>query len=289
MSNTSITLASEGQSLAQMMGLQDKPNGSRSMLPRFSQIHNPVKHEIEVNGKKIKADAIPAGAYKLVQSDDTVMYSVNPKIRIFAQRQQWTRWDSDKQVMIKTVLSNTLNGDLKDNVGGFNAGRPSGFIKDFKSLPQATQELMRNTKLTKVVFGVVIMTEAMDEQGNPIGAAEEAIPFVMDVKSRGSIKAIDEAIKVVARKNALPVDYYLELDSEQHSMPSGNEYSTMVLALDNKVDVSAQDKEYLTNFMEWITGMNNYIVSEHDKNNEMSLGADALDAINEIINIEVAE
>ena len=86
MSNNQIALATEGKSLAEMMGLAENSSGKRSMLPRFSQIHSPVKGEIEVNGKTIKVDAIPAGAYKLTQSDDKIVYATNPKVRIFAQR-----------------------------------------------------------------------------------------------------------------------------------------------------------------------------------------------------------
>ena len=61
-------------------------------------------------------------------------------------RQQWTRWDSDSSQMQKTVLSIDLKGDLKDNTGGFNIGRPSGYVEDWENLPQATKELMRQVK-----------------------------------------------------------------------------------------------------------------------------------------------
>lgn len=291
MSNA-IALATDGQSLAQMMGLSENSGGSRSMLPRFSQIHNPIKGEIEVNGKKIKADAVPAGAFKLVRTDEADVYTVNPEIRIFAQRLQWTRWDSDNNVMVKTVLSNTLNGDLKDNTGGFNAGRPSGYVEDFKSLPKSTQDLMRNTKRTKVLFGTVTMKDAVDEQGNPIedsSLTDVEIPFVMDIKSRGSIQAIDKAIKEIERKNSLPIQYKLELGAEMHEMPNGSEYATVVLVPTTKVDLVEQDKEILDNFMDWVSGMNTYITTEHDKNNEDSLGAEALEAINDIVDVEVAD
>jgi len=287
-----IVLATEGQSLAEMMGLASNSSGSRSMLPRFSQIHNPIKGEIEVNGKKIKADAVPAGSYKLTQTDKPDIYAINPEIRIFALRLQWTRWDSDAKVMYKTVLVNSLNGDLKDNAGGFNAGRPSGYIEDFKSLPKATQDLMRNTKRTKVVFGVVTMKGAMDDKGNPIednSITDVEIPFVMDVKSRGTIKAIDDAIKVLDRKEGLLLQYKIELSAEMHEKPDGSEYATMVLTPNVKVDIVEQDKEYLHNFMDWISGMNNYISSEHDKKNADSLGADALEALHDIVDVEVAD
>lgn len=291
MSNTAIALATEGKSLAEMMGLAENSSGKRSMLARFSQIHNPIKGEIEINGKIIKADAIPAGAYKLTQSDDKVVYALNPKIRIFAQRQQWTRWDSESNEMVKTLLVNNLTGDLKDNTGGFNAGRPSGYVEDFKSLPKDTQELMRSTKRTKVVFGTVVMDGAMDENGNPVTdeAFTQEIPFVMDIKSRGSIKAIDDVLKSVQRKNALPIQYYLVLDAEMHSMPSGNEYATVAPKVGDKVELAESDKDVLDGFMDWIAGMNGYINDQHEERSGGTMSAKAEEVINDIIDVEVAD
>ena len=47
---------------------------------------------------------------------------------------------------IKTVMSDNLNVDLKDNDGGFNCGKPAGFIQDFKALPEKKQELIKQIK-----------------------------------------------------------------------------------------------------------------------------------------------
>ena len=294
MSNTEIALATEGKSLAEMMGLsQPNSSGKRSMLARFSQIHSPLKGDMEINGKTIRADVVPAGAYKLLQSDDKVAYAVSPKIRIFAQRMQWTRWDSDNNEMVKTVLVNSLSGDLKDNTGGFNAGRPSGYVEDFKSLPKDTQELMRNTKRTKVVFGTVVMQGAIDEAGEPIddvSLTAQEIPFVMDVKSRGSITAVDNAMKDISRKNALPIQYYLDLGAEMHAMPNGSEYATFTMSLADKVDIGESDKDILDGFMDWIAGMNNYINDTHnEKSGSSGMSAAAEDVINDIVDVEVAD
>jgi hypothetical protein len=276
-----------------MMGLSKGSSGKRSMLARFSQIHSPLKGDMEINGKAVRVDVVPAGAYKLLQSDDKVAYAVSPKIRIYAQRMQWTRWDSDENTMVKTVLVNNLTGDLKDNTGGFNAGRPSGYVEDFKSLPKATQELMRNTKRTKVVFGTVVMQGATDEQGNAIEDASlttQEIPFVLDVKSRGSITAVDDIMKSIDRKNSLPLQYFLKMGAEMHSMPNGSEYATFDITLGDKVDLVEADKDILDGFMEWISGMNNYINDTHnEKSGSSGLSATEESIINDIIDVEVAE
>jgi len=293
MTSTEVTLTTDGRSIAEMMGLSKGSSGKRSMLARFSQIHSPLKGDMEINGKAVRVDVVPAGAYKLLQSDDKVAYAVSPKIRIYAQRMQWTRWDSDENTMVKTVLVNNLTGDLKDNTGGFNAGRPSGYVEDFKSLPKATQELMRNTKRTKVVFGTVVMQGATDEQGNAIDDASlttQEIPFVLDVKSRGSITAIDDIMKSIDRKNVLPLQYFLNMGAEMHSMPNGSEYATFDITLGDKVDLVEADKDILDGFMEWISGMNNYINDTHnEKSGSSGLSATEESIINDIIDVEVAE
>lgn len=293
MTSTEVTLTTDGRSIAEMMGLSKGSSGKRSMLARFSQIHSPLKGDMEINGKAVRVDVVPAGAYKLLQSDDKVAYAVSPKIRIYAQRMQWTRWDSDENTMVKTVLVNNLTGDLKDNTGGFNAGRPSGYVEDFKSLPKATQELMRNTKRTKVVFGTVVMQGATDEQGNAIEDAsitEQEIPFVLDVKSRGSITAVDDIMKSIDRKNSLPLQYFLNMGAEMHSMPNGSEYATFDITLGNKVDLVEADKDILDGFMEWISGMNNYINDTHnEKSGSSGMSATEESIINDIIDVEVAE
>lgn len=291
MTNTEVTLTTDGRSLAEMMGLAQSSSGKRSMLARFSQIHNPLKGDMEINGKTIRADVVPAGAYKLLQSDDKVAYSITPKIRIYAQRMQWTRWDSDENFMVKTVLVNSLNGDLKDNTGGFNAGRPSGYVEDFKSLPKGTQDLMRNTKRTKVIFGTVVMQGATDEQGvalSDTSLTTQEIPFVMDVKSRGSITAIDDIMKSITRKNALPLQYYLSMGAEMHEMPNGSEYATFDINLGDKVDISDSDKDVLDGFMDWVSGMNNYINDTHnEKSGSSGMSSSAESIINGIVDIEV--
>ena len=62
---------------------------------------------------------------------------------------------------VKTVMADNLNIDLKDNDGGFNCGKPAGYIQDFKSLPEKTQELIKQIKRVRVLFGIVELHDAM--------------------------------------------------------------------------------------------------------------------------------
>ena len=46
----------------------------------------------------------------------------------------------------KTIMADNLNVDLKDTQGTFNCGKPTGYIKDFKSLPEDTKTLIKANK-----------------------------------------------------------------------------------------------------------------------------------------------
>jgi hypothetical protein len=54
-----------GMSLAEAMGMGSGEGQGTSNLSRLSQIHVGIMGTIEVKGKTIKTEVIPAGAYKL--------------------------------------------------------------------------------------------------------------------------------------------------------------------------------------------------------------------------------
>ena len=93
-----------GMSLAEAIGVTSSGGETKSVsLPRVNLIHNGIMGNIEVNGKTVKTEVVPAGSYKITQGEDNVVYSVNPSIRIFAVRQQWSKWDSAEEKMMKGV------------------------------------------------------------------------------------------------------------------------------------------------------------------------------------------
>jgi len=260
--NTELTVATDnGMSMAEMMGVSIGEGGKKSSsLARMTQIHSGIMGPMDIGGKTIQTVLIPSGAYKLDLGNGKLAYSTNPQIRVFAMRQQWTRWDSESSQMQKTVLSIDLKGDLKDNKGGFNIGRPTGYVEDWENLPQATKELMRQVKKTKVVFGTVTMVDAIDAEGKALADVGESIPFILDIKNRDSIRALDNAVKAVQRKNALPIQYHLSLDADEHTLPTGNTYASMVIG--DKIEIQESDNDILKGFFDWITWANTYVLDQ---------------------------
>ena len=200
--------------LAELMGMSNVPAKSTSALAEIKQVHQNVMGTKEVDGESMEVAIVKAGAFSVTFPDDTIYYSDKITVRPFMQRFQFQRYDKSYQRpdggegrMLRTVMATSLNGDLKDNYGGFNCGRPSGYVKDFSSLPQETQDLMRATDRFKIIFGLCTLDKAKDADGKPVNVKE--FPFLMRIKNRDSFKAMTDMFGQIQRKNRLPIQHLL--------------------------------------------------------------------------------
>jgi hypothetical protein len=278
-----------GMSLAEAIGVSNTGGETKSVsLPRVNLTHNGIMGSIEVNGKTVKTEVVPSGAYKITRGDDNVVYSVNPNIRIFAIRQQWSKWDSSEDKMMKTVMSTDLKGDLKDNMGGFNLGRPSGYIEDWASVPEKTKDLIRSIKRKKIVFGMLTANDCIDEAGNPVDAITDPVPFVCEVPP-SSIKSLDGALTALTRKNILPIQYTFNLAADEDQRPNSNPYSIMKLNAGDKVDITPEDQTTLKDFMDYIEYQNSYILQQWDEKNQETISEDDASIVASFVNVEEAD
>ena len=127
--------------LAELIGEPRPQTQSRSSLARVNVLSTAIKGEIELGGKKIKTDVLPVGSFKITLGDD-VFYAESVEVRIITHRFQFQRWNTSTNEMEKSVMSRSTYSDLKDSTGGFNLGRPSGYIEDWNALPEATKEII---------------------------------------------------------------------------------------------------------------------------------------------------
>lgn len=283
MSNELAIAQERGQSMAELMGVSASSGEATPSIARIGMLHQPIKGELEVNGKMIKTDVVPVGAFILNQGD-TKVYAPEIHIRVFAQRQQWQRWNSDTEEMEKSVLANSLNGDMKDSIGGFNLGRPSGWIEDFNALPDATKAIIRSVKRVNVYYGTVTLHGAMDEKGDPASGEYVDVPFVMDVKNRDSLKSINGVMNALKRKNLLPIMSTIKLTGVEDSIPTGAVFGKIEASMGDKIDIVEGDNEMLKDFIELIEYSNGKILDLHHErsNKDMSPADDAMVA--DIIN-----
>ena len=291
MSNELAVATERGQSMAELMGVSIKTSNAdfTPSISRLGMLHQPIMGEVDLNGKMIKTEVVPVGAFTLKTGDD-IVYSNGVTIRVFAQRNQWQRWNSDTEEMEKSVMSNTLNGDLKDSIGGFNLGRPSGYIEDFNALDDATKQLMRSVKRVVVYYGTVSLDSPMNEKGEPVDAVD-AIPFVMDVKNRDSLKSINGVMNNFKKKNMLPIMSTIKLEGVEDSIPTGAKFGKIQANTGEAVELASEDNDTLKDFLELIEYSNGKILDLHHDRAKGHADQDA-ELVGEILNndfVEVAE
>tara|TARA_Y100000389_G_scaffold166874_1_gene171796 strand:- start:86 stop:961 length:876 start_codon:yes stop_codon:yes gene_type:complete len=289
MSNELAIATERGQSMAELMGVSTTPSQqSTPSIARVGMIHQPIMGEVDFNGKTIKTEVVPVGAFTLMQGDDKV-YSSGVTLRVFAQRNQWQRWNSETEEMEKSVMANTLSGDMKDSVGGFNLGRPTGYIEDFQSLPDATKQIMRSVKRVKVFFGTVTLDNPVNDKGESVTGNYTDIPVVMDVKNRDSLKSIDTVLNGLNRKNLLPIMSNIKLSGVEDSIPTGAKFGKIEAKLGTAVDLQDADNETLKDFMELIEFFNGKVLDLHNERNGSGISDSDAAVVKDIIDNDFLE
>jgi len=258
--------------MAKLMGMSaDTDQAPKvSTLARLRISHTPIMGESEVNGKKVKMEVVEGGTYKLEIPDGPTYYASKATIRPYVQRFMYKRFvmgnDKTPNRYIKTVMADNLNIDLKDNDGGFNCGKPAGYIQDFKALPEKTQDLIRQIKRVRAVFGTVELVDPVDASGNPVEVAE--MPFIYEVENRDAFKTIGGVFTKLGKMRRLPPMHYVTLTTSEQSLPNGNSFYLPEVQLDlqNTLDLDDDAQETLGNFLAWITNYNEYIANAWDEN-----------------------
>lgn len=289
----STELATTGSSnpLAELMGDPKPETQQRSSLARINILSSAIRGEVELGGKKIKTDVVPVGAYKITLGED-VFYAESIEVRILTDRLQWQRWNASTNEMEKSVMSRSVNSDLQDSVGGFNLGRPSGYIEDFNALPEATKDVIRSVKRVKIFMGTVTIKNPVDDTGSPVSGEYVDIPFIMDVKNRDSLKNIDASQKAVARKNSLPHMTKIVLTGAEASIPTGATYGYTLSSVGDIVAPSDADNSYMqqtaADFLDYIQYSNGKIMDLHHERSNTSMSADDAALVGSIIDVEEA-
>jgi len=279
--------------MAKAMGMsQDMSSDSKaksSTLPRLRIWNQPVMGQVEVKGKMKNMEVVPAGMYRLQLPDDIYVYAENVKIRVFVQRFMYKRYDSNNNLYVKTLMADDLNGDLKDNTGGLNCGKPAGYIKDFQSLPEDTKTLIKQIKRVRVILGEVELVNPVDADGNEKDM--EVHPFIWEVDNRDAFKTMGEPFTQLAKQRRLPVQHWIECGTDERSIPTGAKFYLPTTSLDitKSIDLTEEDQTKFGDFLEWINNYNDYIVSAWNEKRTEKVKAEDDALVEDFIDIEVGE
>jgi len=282
--------------MAKAMGIGNERSESTkekaSTLARLRISHVPIMGTAEVKGKQVNVEVVEGGMYKLEIPDGPTYFSKSVKVRPFMQRFMFKRFimgkGTTKNRFIKTIMADNLNIDLKDSDGGFNCGKPSGWVKDFKALPQAQQDLIRSCKRVRVVFGNVTMVDPVDATGASVSL--DPTPFIWEVENRDAFKSIGKCFNDLARAKRLPVQHEITLSTEANSLANGNTFflPSPTLDLTNTIEVGDDDQAMFANLVLWIQNYNDYILSQWDENVHKNESVDE-DVLDDFIEIDTDE
>ena len=253
--------------MAKAMGVANEgtSNKKSSTLARLRIHHTPIMGIADVNGKRVNVEVVEGGQYKLEIPDGPTYYASAARIRPYMQRFMYKRFimasGTSPNRYVKTVMADNLNIDLKDNDGGFNCGKPAGYIQDFKSLPEKTQDLIKQIKRVRVIFGTVELVNPTDDQGNSVELG--STPFIWEVDNRDAFKGWGVVFSTFAKQKRLPIQHIVEAATEERPLPNGNSFFLPVntVNLTNIVDIEQSDQELFTDFMAWIQNYNEYIIN----------------------------
>jgi hypothetical protein len=302
MDNNLVTIDTNNyEAMAKAMGIAGEGTKSSDakktqQLPRFRINHAPIMGETKMNGKNVNVEIVEGGTYKLEIPDGETYYSKTALIRPFMQRFMYKRFVKNMNAKMgepmgvyhKTVMADSLNLDLKDNQGGFNCGKPAGYIQDFKALPEKTQDLIKQIKRVRVIFGLVDLLEPSNNKGESVNF--ESTPFIWEIDNRDAFKTVGAPFTKLAQLKKLPVQHTIALDTEERKLPNGNVFYLPVSTLDisNKVDLSDDDQVIFGDFMSWIQNYNQYIVGEWDANVGGNASQDMKDIVEDFVEVDAS-
>ena len=295
MNEISTLDTSNYEAMAKAMGMSSMAVPTKektNSLARLRIHHTPLMGQEEVKGKMTNVEVVSGGVYKLEIPDGETYYAESIAMRPFLQRFMYKRFikgtDSTPNRFVKTVMSDNLNMDLKDNDGQFNCGKPAGYIADFKALPEKMQDLIRQIKRTRVVFGTVDMVNPVNARGDSVDL--ESTPFIWEVENRDAFKTMGDVFAKLSKMQRLPVQHYVTATTERRELPNGSAFylPNAELNLSETLDIDNDTQENLASFLAWVANYNEYIAGAWNENMQKHQSVD-VETVEEFIDINAEE
>jgi len=277
--------------MAQAMGMNaesPKNTSKASTLARLRIHHTPLMGQQEIKGKMKNVEVIAGGAYKLEIPDGPTYYADGATIRPFLQRFMYKKFikgnDSTPNRFLKTVMANDLNNDMKDNEGGFNCGKPAGFIKDWAALPDNMKELIKSIKRVRALFGTVELINPTDANGNAVDVDTTA--FIWEIDNRDAFKTMGDQFTKLSKMQRLPPQHNISCTTKEVPLPNGSSFYVpeTELNLGTTLEMDNDAQEVFANFMAWIENYNTYILNTWDENMHKKEDVDT-DTVEEFVDI----
>ena len=281
-----VTLNDSPEMIAKAMGMAQQPTEKKSsgiVLPRLKIHNHAIMGTEEIKGKKVNIEKLSSGSFRIDMPDEGGTYfKENLEYRLFFQRFMYKKWDTAKNNFVRTVMTDNLKAlrdmDVKDTDGGYNCGRPSGFMakEDFDALPEGRKNQIRSVKEVRVMLGLANFDGCLKQEGNDLVDADLGfVPFVWDIQNAESSKDVDAIVAKCSPEelNVKSLEFLTKVETLERKLPNGNSYYVTKSSLDlsNKLDITPEDEEHFVSFQSWIQGVNQWVIGKHNEfahNNE---------------------
>ena len=275
--------------MAQAMGMgadMSSASSKASTLPRLRIWNSAVMGQVVVKGKVKNMEVLPSGMYRLQLPNDSFIYAEGAELRVFVQRFMYKKYNAEERSYTKTIMAEDLKRDLKDNMGGFNCGKPAGYFEDFDALPEETKKLIRQVKRVRVLLGEVRLINPVDVEGNEI--EQDVSPFIWEIDNKDAFKTMGLPFSTMGRQKRLPVQHWIKCGSEERSLPTGGSFflPTQELNLSDNIELKEEDQQTFASFMEWIGNYNQYIVNTYNEKAIPVVSQDDATLVDEFIDID---
>ena len=293
--------------VAAVMGIEttgSKPARSADVLSRLRIWNKSVMGTIDKGGKKRQMEVVPGGTYRIDDGSGTFMYCEKINFRPFLQRFRYNRWlpyqtpdqNGRKGKYVKSAFTHDYkafsSSDLIDESGGFNCGRPAGFVKDWQELPEATRKLITSVKRVRTIFGTVVLEDgdAINDAGEAVETTNTPIPVLWEIENNTAFKIMGEALAKYRDAGRLFPQHLIELTTEGAPMANGNMLYQPIynVQLTKEVKlVQPDDNDMLMRFQTWVNRYNTYIQEAYDKNaNNNPLSEEESEVIDGFITVD---
>lgn len=291
--------------LAETMGIPQEtatPSSRSDSICRMRIWHRGVMGAVEKNGKTRQMEIVPGGTYRLDDGSGELKYCEELNFRPFLQRYRYNRWmpyavlDSygRKGKYIKSVFTHdykTFNSsDIIDENGGFNCGRPSGYIKEWKEVPEETRKLISSVKRVRAIFGTVQFDSYLNDKGETVDTDGTPISVIWEIENNDAFKIMGGALVKYREAGRLFPQHDISLSTEGAPMSNGNmlyqPVPTVNLTKEIKLE-QPKDSETLMYFQNWVNNYNKYIKESYDQKANLSpYAAEEAKVIDSFVDVE---
>ena len=303
MDNQIATIDAQNYDLmAEVMGIPQEgavSTKSGETLCRMRIWNQSIMGTVDQDGKKRKMEVVPGGTFD--DGSGKFIYAESISFRPFLQRFRFSRWlpysnpdaKGKKGRYVKSVFTNDYklftSSDLMDEDGGFNCGRPSGFVKDWKALPEATRKLITSVKRVRAIFGTVVLHKPLNEAGEAVDAGDIPVPVIWEIENNNAFKIMGEVLQKYRTAGRLFPQHMVEVSTEGSPMTNGNMLYMPVPTVDLTKELEIkqdQDSETLSTFQTWVTNYNNFIVESYKRKADAVFSSDEQEVLDAFITVD---